>query len=165
MNPRARRARKRTYARALDASPDLEPDYRALAELRHRIRRFLTFSEQQARAAGVEPQQHQLLLAVKDLPHGSRPTIGVLAERLQLKHHTVVGLIDRLVAAEFAERRPSPDDGREIFVHISARGERVLRKLSLAHRAELSSAGPALVAALESVLRAPRQAPSHRSPP
>jgi len=162
MNPRAR-ARRRSYARALDATPGPEPDYRALAELRHRIRCFLTFSEQQARDAGVEPQQHQLLLAVKGLPAGSRPTIGVLAERLQLKHHTVVGLVDRLVASELAERRPSPDDGREIFVHLSARGERVLRKLSLAHRAELSNAGPALVAALDSLLRAPRRAPNHGS--
>lgn len=123
-------------------------DYRALAELRHQIRRFLAFSEREARAAGLEPQQHQLLLAVKGLPAGSRPTIGTLAERLVLRHHTVVGLVDRLVAARLAVRRRDAEDGRTIHVCITPRGERLLRRLSLTHRAELRTAGPALAAAL-----------------
>jgi len=129
-------------------------DYRGLAELRHQIRRFLTFSEREARAAGIEPQQHQLLLAIKGLPEPLRPTIGALAERLQLRHHTVVGLADRLVAAKLAVRLANPADRREILLRITPHGERLLRQLSLAHRAELESAGPALVQALQAILGA-----------
>jgi DNA-binding MarR family transcriptional regulator len=139
-------------------------DYQALAELRHQLRRFLTFSETQARAAGIEPQQHQVLLAIKGLPDGLRPTISVLAERLVLKHHTVVGLADRLVAAEFAVRVPNPSDRREILLQITARGERVLRTLSLAHQAELSHSGPTLVMALRrALLRSARREQTRRA--
>jgi DNA-binding MarR family transcriptional regulator len=127
-------------------------DYRALAELRHQIRRFLTFSEQEARAAGVEPQQHQMLLAVKGLPAGARPTVSTLAERLQLRHHTVVGLVDRLTAAKLVVRRPSKHDGREILVELTPKGERVLRGLSVSHQTELRSAAPALLAALAVII-------------
>jgi DNA-binding MarR family transcriptional regulator len=141
---------------ASPGSPPVPPDldYRALAEFRHQIRLFLMFSEREAREAGIEPQQHQLLLALKGLPEGQRPTIGVLAERLQLRHHTVVGLVDRLVAAKLVGRRASETDGREILVQITAGGERTLRALSLAHHSELRTAGPALVQALEALLRA-----------
>jgi DNA-binding MarR family transcriptional regulator len=127
-------------------------DYRALSELRHQIRKFLTFSEREARAAGLEPQQHQLLLAVKGLPESTRPTVSALAERLCLRHHTVVGLVDRLSAAKLVARRPSKQDGREILVELTQRGERVLRGLSLLHQAELQTAAPALVAALENIV-------------
>jgi DNA-binding MarR family transcriptional regulator len=127
-------------------------DYTALAELRHQIRKFLTFSEQEARAVGLEPQQHQLLLAVKGLPESERPTVSTLAERLRVRHHTVVGLVDRLVAAKLAARRPSKTDRREILVQLTPRGERLLRELSLLHHAELETAAPALVTALESIV-------------
>jgi DNA-binding MarR family transcriptional regulator len=133
-----------------------EPNYRALAEFRHQIRLFLTFSEREARDAGMEPQQHQLLLALKGLPEGHRPTIGVLAERLQLRHHTVVGLVDRLTTAKLAGRHASDADGREILVRITPRGEKALRALSLSHQAEVESAGPALVSALQALLPMPR---------
>jgi DNA-binding MarR family transcriptional regulator len=126
--------------------------YRALAELRHQIRRFIVFSEGEARAAGLEPQQHQLLLAVKGLPEGQRPTIRVLAERLQLRHHSVVELIDRLVSHKLVARRRGDVDRREILVDVTPAGERLLRRLSLAHQAELRSAGPELVAALRPLL-------------
>ncbi len=76
----------------------------AMAELRYQIRLFLRFSENAARQADIEPQQHQLLLAIKGLPHGSKPTIGVLAERMQLQPHSTVGLIDRLVERGFLVR-------------------------------------------------------------
>ncbi len=72
-------------------------DYYALAEIRYQIRRFLHFSEEAAREAGLVPQQHQLLLALKGLPAGRKATISELAERLQLRHHSTVELIDRLV--------------------------------------------------------------------
>ncbi len=127
-------------------------DYRALAELRHQIRRFLTFSEQEARAAGVEPQQHQMLLAVKGLPEGARPTVSTIAERMQLRHHTVVGLVDRLTAAKLVVRRPSKLDGREILVELTPKGERVLRGLSVSHQTELRSAAPALLASLAAII-------------
>jgi DNA-binding MarR family transcriptional regulator len=147
--------------------PASEIDYRALAELRHQIRKFLTFSEQEARTVGLEPQQHQLLLAVKGLPESERPTVSTLAERLRLRHHTVVGMIDRLVAAKLAVRRPSKADGREILVQLTARGERILRALSLLHQAELETAAPALVSALESIVGGQRSqrrsVPSSRS--
>src|SRR5436190_22442147 len=84
------------------ARPDAEPslaDYRALAEFRYQIRCFVSFSERAARSAGIEPQQHQLLLALKGLPGELTPSIGTLAERLCVTHHTTVGLVDRLVAA------------------------------------------------------------------
>lgn len=132
-------------------------DYRALAELRHQLRVFVSFSERAARELGVEPQQHQLLLALKGLPPDLRPTLGVLAERLQLRHHSAVELVDRLERAELAMREPSPTDRREILVRISARGERLLRKLSVAHQAELQTIGPQLVDALRAVIE-PRQA-------
>jgi DNA-binding MarR family transcriptional regulator len=146
------RPRRRTEL-STDADADL--DYRALSELRYQIRRFLTFSEREARAARINPQQHQLLLALKGLPERQRPTISVLAERLQLKHHTVVGLVDRLERAGFAVRRPNIADGREILVQIVPKGERLLRSLSRSHRAELQTVGPALVEALDALLAAP----------
>jgi DNA-binding MarR family transcriptional regulator len=149
--PGAARTRKRAHALEHTQSlPNI--DYRALAELRHQIRRFLVFSEREARAAGIEPQQHQLLLALKGLPPGLDHSIGVVAERLQLKHHTVVGLADRLCAAGFVVRSRSQADARSIFLHITPKGDRLLRALSVVHSTELKTAGPALLAALESLL-------------
>jgi len=81
------------------------PDFKAMAELRYQIRRFLRFSENAAREAGVEPQQHQLLLAVRGLPDDLKPTIGALAERMQLQHHSTVELVDRLVSEARKECR------------------------------------------------------------
>lgn len=155
MNSGARLHRRRSHPEGPGVHPPLDVHYRALAEFRHQIRLFVTFSEREARAAGIEPQQHQLLLAVKGLPEEKRPTIGVLAERLQLRHHTVVGLVDRLVLAKLATRSRSEADGREILVCISALGERTLKALSLSHRSELETAGPSLVRALEAILAAP----------
>jgi DNA-binding MarR family transcriptional regulator len=128
-------------------------DYRALAEFRHQLRRFLTFSEEKARGAGIEPQQHQLLLALKGLPESERPTIRVLAARLLLKHHTVVELVDRLADRKLVVRQKSDADGREILVKPTLEGERILRRLAVAHQSELREAGPALVRALEGVVK------------
>lgn len=134
-------------------------DYQALAELRYQLRVFVSFSEQAARERGIEPQQHQLLLAIKGLPTGMRPTVRVLAERLRLRHHSVVELIDRLERAGLAARTPSPTDGREILVRVTATGERLLRKLSVAHQAELQTIGPTLLQALQAVIQqGPRKA-------
>jgi DNA-binding MarR family transcriptional regulator len=132
--------------------PSLQPDYQSLAELRYQIRRFLHFSEQAARKADVEPHQHQFLLALKGLPANMRPTIGVLADRLQIRPHSAVELVNRLSDAGLVRRRHDSDDGREVLLKLTSRGEAVLHELSLHHRAELQSAGPALIAALRAVL-------------
>jgi DNA-binding MarR family transcriptional regulator len=131
-------------------------DYEALAELRYQIRRFLSFSEQAARAAGLEPRQHQLMLSLKGLPAKTRPTIGELAERLQIQHHSAVELVNRLSAAGYIKRARAGEDRREVLLSLTPKGEKVLRRLSLHHRAELRSAGPVLVNALRSAMRGSR---------
>src|SRR5580692_12525239 len=126
-------------------------EYRSLAELRYQIRRFLGFSEEQVRAAGMEPQQHQLLLAIKGLPEGATATIGELAERLQLKHHSTVELVNRLEKLGYVARKSSEADRRAVIVHLTPSGATILRKLSLAHHQELEIAGPRLAKALRSI--------------
>jgi DNA-binding MarR family transcriptional regulator len=126
--------------------------YRALAELRYQIRCFLNFSEAAARAASVEPQQHQLLLVLKALRPPERPTIRAVAQRLQIQHNSAVELVKRSVAGGLVERRIAKEDRREASLHITPRGGRVLHRLSLSHRSELRSAAPALLKALESLV-------------
>jgi DNA-binding MarR family transcriptional regulator len=128
-------------------------EYRALAEFRYQIRRFLGFSEEQVRAAGMEPQQHQLLLAIKGLPDGVTATIGELAERLQLKHHSTVELVNRLEKLGYVARANGKQDRRQVMVHLTHSGASILRKLSLAHHQELEIAGPRLSKALRSIKR------------
>lgn len=131
--------------------------YRALAEFRHQIRLFLHFSEEAARHAGIEPQQHQLLLAIKGIPIGTQPTIGRIAERLQIRHHSAVELVNRLTEHGAIVRETNPDDGREVRLRLTRDGERLLRKLSIAHHNELEKAGPALRDALNAVLKLARK--------
>jgi DNA-binding MarR family transcriptional regulator len=123
-------------------------DYATLAEFRYHIRRFIRFSEQAARSVGLNGQQHQLLLAVKGLPAGLRPTVGTLAERLHLRHHTAVELVDRLVDRGLVRRAPDQTDRRQVLVTITARGNTILRRLTRIHREELHTAGPALLETL-----------------
>lgn len=127
-------------------------DYQALAQFRYEIRRFINFSEQAARDAGIEPQQHQALLAIEGLPATHRATIGVLAERLQIQHHSAVGLVDRLEAERLLRRACSRADRREVLLRVTRRGTRLLNELSLSHRAELRSAGRTLLRALETAM-------------
>ena len=123
-------------------------DYRTLAELRYQVRRFLRTREVAARAAGVEPQHYLLLLQIKGL-EGARPaTVGTLAERLQLRHHTVVALVDRLVTRGLVARQRTPSDRRQVVVKLRPAGEAVLKKLALYSIEELRTEGPALVVAL-----------------
>ena len=131
--------------------------YRALAELRYQIRRFLTFSEAAARDAGVEPQQHQLLLVLKALRPEEKPTIRTIADRLQIQHNSAVELVKRSVERGLVERRISREDRREASLHLSRAGERLLRRLSIAHRSELRSAAPLLVDALDALLPSKRR--------
>jgi DNA-binding MarR family transcriptional regulator len=127
-------------------------DYESLAELRYQIRRFLHFSEQASRTAGLEPHQHQFMLALKGLPKTGRPRIGELAERLQIRHHSAVELVNRLSAGGYVRRHRGGEDGREVLLSLTPKGEKVLRELSLHHRAELRLRGPALIAALRRVI-------------
>jgi|SRR5581483_1956530 len=123
-------------------------EYQALAEFRYQIRRFLHFSEEQVRAHGLEPQQHQLLLAIKGLPDDVVPNIRELADRLQLKHHSVVELVDRLAKRGYITRGAGDKDRRQVIVRLTPGGSQVLRKLSVAHHEQLETAGPALAKAL-----------------
>jgi DNA-binding MarR family transcriptional regulator len=127
-------------------------DYQTLSEFRYQIRKFIKFSEDAARNLGLNSQQHQMLLALKGLPDSETPTIGVLAERLQVRHHTAVELLDRLVDRGFVVRARDPRDRRSVLVHITARGEVTLRTLTRMHRKELHNAGPLLLAALRKLV-------------
>ena len=121
--------------------PLSKSQYETLAAFRYALRRFLHFSERAARAAGLTPQQHQALLAVKGFPGRDYVTVGELAERLQLRHHSAVGLIDRLELEKLVVRTPSREDHRQVFIHLTPRGETVLARLSAAHSRQLQRMG------------------------
>jgi len=126
--------------------------YRQLAEFRYRIRQFLHLSEEAARSRGIEPQQHQVLLAIKGLPEGTRPTVRTLSQRLCLRHHSTVELIDRLVEQRAVARRHSDQDRREVLVELTPHGEQLLHQLSVLLWQELRVSGPALSESLLTVL-------------
>jgi DNA-binding MarR family transcriptional regulator len=128
-------------------------EFRALAEFRYRIRIYLNGSEEAARNAGLEPQQYMLMLALRGLPVGRNPSIRDLAERLQLRHHSVVELVDRLEERQFLRRERSRTDRRQVFVHLTPRGEKILTRLAKQRILELRTAAPALVRALTAVIR------------
>jgi DNA-binding MarR family transcriptional regulator len=123
-------------------------EYELLAAFRYALRRFLHFSEESARAVNVEPQQHQALLAIRGFPGRDRVTIGELAERLQIKHHSAVELAGRLVANRLAAREPDVADRRQVYLALTPHGEAVLEQLAAAHRQELRRMGPELRALL-----------------
>lgn len=135
-----------TNVEALDSS-----EYRKLEEFRFQIRRFLNFSESAARSAGIEPQQHQALLVLKAAPDDCLPTIGYLAERLFVKHHSAVGLVDRLQAMKLLTRQTSPEDGRQVFIQLTKKGIRVLHSLSVTHQTELREMSSKLTRALRAL--------------
>ena len=116
--------------------PFSDADYRAIAAFRAGLRRFMRFSEDAARAAGLSPQQHQLLLAIRGHAGPGPPTIGDLAHALQIKHHSVVGLIDRMAQGGHVQRKGSTVDNRRVHVLITPAGEDVLRSLTAVHRQE-----------------------------
>jgi len=130
-------------------------EYRALAELRRRIRHFLGEGDAAARAAGLEPQQYLLLLIVRGLPEGKEATIRTLAERLALKHHSVVELIDRLEAHGYVRRTRGRDDRRRVLVSLLPRGERMLEEVARQRINELRSYGHELVRAIDQLLDQP----------
>lgn len=131
-----------------------QADYRALSQFRYQIRRFLHFSEEAARAEGLEPQQHQMMLAIQALdddPEG--PTVGRLAEHLVLRHHSAVGLLDRLESRGLATRSRGGDgDRRQVRIRLTEHGAETLHRLSALHQEELRSSGPLLVEALQRII-------------
>ena len=139
-------------------------DYRSLAAFRYEIRKFLAFSELVARTAGIEPQQHQLLLAVRGLPESARPTIRTIAERLCVQHHTTVALADKLEARGLLVRERSARDRREVLLRLTPAGDAILRRLSALHRKQLGTAAPAMVAALQTILHENGRGKAARSP-
>ena len=131
-----------------------DQEYKALAELRYRIRRFLQEGDETAHDAGLEAQQYLLLLAIRGLPEGQEATIRTLAERLLLRHHSTVELVDRLEARAYVKRVRGREDRRQVLVVLQPRGEKLLERV-VGHRLiELRSHGRALVGAISSVLEA-----------
>jgi DNA-binding MarR family transcriptional regulator len=121
-----------------------EEDYRVLAEFRFLLRNFLAFSEEAAREAGLAPQQHQALLAIKGFPGDAPPSMGDLAERLGIRHHSAVGLADRLAAAGWLRRDADAVDARRVTLSLTKAGEAKIAALSSAHREELRKLAPML---------------------
>lgn len=130
--------------------PISSEDYERLSDFRFALRSFLHFSEEAARAAGLTPQQHQALLAIKGSERRGAMHIGALSERLLLKHHSVVELVKRLEAAGHVARQPDPDDGRKVVLVLTRQAEELLSQLSAAHLDELGRLRPLLGAVLAS---------------
>ena len=126
-------------------------DYEILGQFRYLLRQFTSFSERAAHEAGLTPQHHQALLAIKGFPGREQVTIGELAERLGVRHHSVVGLVDRLVSQELCKRRIDPTDRRRVLVELTGKAEDVLAQLTLAHREELRRVAPLLRALLSNL--------------
>lgn len=139
--------------------------YRALTELRYRIRHFLREGDAKARAVGLEPQQYLMLLAIRGLPQGNEAAIQTLAERLALKHHSTVELIDRLEAHGYVRRTRSRDDRRRVIVSPLPRGDRLLEQVARNRIGELRTSGETLVRAIEALLeRGQRDDNNQRKP-
>jgi DNA-binding MarR family transcriptional regulator len=128
-----------------------DSEYRALSDFRQNIYDYLDFSDQAAKGAGLEPRQYQLLLAIKGLPPDIEPTVGTLAARLRVRHHSAVELIDRAGQNGFVARERSAD-GRYVLVQLTTKGLRHLEAAVAERLEELQSAGPVLVAALRRLL-------------
>ncbi|MCH8686559.1 MarR family winged helix-turn-helix transcriptional regulator [Pedomonas mirosovicensis] len=133
-----------------DARPLTDADYRVLADLRHALRRFLCFSEQAAEDAGLTPQQHQALLAIRAAGDQGL-TVGALAERLMLRPHSATGLANRLVQHGLVARQPAPQDRRQVVLALTDQANALLTSLSAIHRTELRRMRQELIALLETL--------------
>lgn len=131
-----------------DEAGSVEPltkqDFEALAQFRFAIRRYLRFSEETVRRHGITPQHYQLLLALKGHPGREWVTVGELSERLQLRHHSVVELLNRAQQNGLITRVADPDDRRSVRVYLSDSGESILLRLGAAHRDQLQRMAAAL---------------------
>ena len=139
-----------------NSRPLQENEYMALAEFRYQLRRFLRHMEEEVRQVGLNPQQYQLLLAIKGLPRHQMPSISCLADRMQLNHNSMVELVDRCEDRGLLRRTRSDDDRRQVTLSLTSEGDIMLRRLGAAARSELSSIGPLLVDSVQRLIRAPR---------
>ena len=128
-------------------------DYETLAELRYALRCYLHFSENTAETVGLTLQQHQALLFIIGHPGREQITIGELAERLQIRHHSAVGLVNRLEEQGWVERVSNEEDRREVFIRLTHKGVGVLESLASLHREELRHMGPQLCGMLEQITK------------
>ncbi|HEY2231978.1 MAG TPA: MarR family winged helix-turn-helix transcriptional regulator [Candidatus Angelobacter sp.] len=124
-------------------------EYKALAEFRYQIRRYLRYMEEKARARGYNPQQYQLLLAIEGLPEGQIPTIKTIAERMQLNHNTTVELVDRCEKRGLLRRQRVGLDRRVVTLVPTPEGQRMMQEQARASRAELQEIGPILFESLQ----------------
>lgn len=129
-------------------APISKTEYESIAAFRYAIRRFLRFSEQAARREGITPQQHQLLLAIKGFPGRDYASVTELADRLQMRQHSMVGLIDRTEAQNLVRREHGTSDRRQVFIYLTPDGDEKLRNLSMQHRRELRTMREAVMAVL-----------------
>jgi DNA-binding MarR family transcriptional regulator len=138
-----------------------DTEYRALSEFRQSIHDYLDFSDRAAKAAGIEPRQYQLMLAIKGLPGEVEPSVGMLAQYLRVRHHSAVELINRAGQNGFVERERSAN-GRYVLVKLTEEGNRVLEQAVAERLKELQSAGPVLVDALRRLLRSNEKSKERR---
>jgi DNA-binding MarR family transcriptional regulator len=137
-------------------NPSIQPalsHIHALAEFRYTLRKFLHFSEEAATVAGIAPQQHQLLLQIAGAPDFTCTSVGYLAERLALRHNSVVELCNRCEQAGLILRKSDPTNRRTVVLKLTAEGSRLLRSLSADHARELNEFGPRLVVALKAITK------------
>ena len=146
----AKKKEKKTARKALSLTAR---DYRALAGFRHALRQFLAFSEDAAAKAGLTPAQHQALLAIKGMPGAGQISVGDLAQWLGVRHHSCVGLVERLVALGLIAKQADPADRRRVFLKLTAKAERKLAALSAVHRDELRQRAEALGSLLAAIRR------------
>jgi DNA-binding MarR family transcriptional regulator len=126
-------------------------EYQQLAAFRRALREFLRFSETEAEKGGLTAQNYQALLVVRACPDGARVTINDLAQQLFIRHNSAVGLVDRLTKQGLVAREPAAEDGRKVYLRLTAKGERLLERLAEVHREELRRIGPQLEALLHSI--------------
>ncbi|MDB6156218.1 MAG: MarR family transcriptional regulator [Chthoniobacteraceae bacterium] len=134
------------------SNPVPDADYEMLADFRYALRQFLRFSEEAAREAGLTPHQHQALLAVRGFRGRDKITIGELSERLQIRPHSAVGLVDRLSGQKLLIRESGIEDRRQVYVRITERGAELLEKLAAVHQSELKRVGPRLGSLLHQLI-------------
>jgi DNA-binding MarR family transcriptional regulator len=126
-------------------------EYQQLAAFRRALREFLRFSEAEAEKGGLTAQNYQALLILRACPAGERVTINDLAQQLLIRHNSAVGLVDRLASQGLVAREPAPEDGRKVYLRLTAKGDRVLERLAEVHREELRRIAPQLEALLHSI--------------
>jgi DNA-binding MarR family transcriptional regulator len=137
-------------------------EYEMLAAFRYRLRQFLHFSEKAAEGVGLTQQQYQALLAVRAHSGPELLTISELASRLLIKHHSAVGMVNRLAEQGLVQREPSRQDARKVGLRLTPAGARVFHKLASIHRAELRRIGPDLARFMEYFARAAAERPARK---